>query len=127
MAQNNANIDAVEAEIDAVKNADSLADTPFSQLFHAARTSSRQYHTGVSMPVRVRDGELQVGSVVKTAQGEHHHVRDAPWDTTLGLPVKPFMGTRVARQLLVEQLEDLKKRHVQAANGWRDQGTPPCR
>lgn len=114
MAQNNANIDAVEAEIDAVKNAESLADTPFSQLFHEARTSSRRYHTGVSIPVRVRNGELQVGSVVKTAQGENHHVRDAPWDATFGLPVKPFMETRVAKQLLVEQLEDLKRRFIAA-------------
>lgn len=102
----------IEAQIDAIKTADSLAETPFAELFHEARTTSRDRATGVSAPLRVRDGRIEVGTVHYTQQGMHHHVRDAPWDTTIGLSVVPLMGIDRARSQLVRQLEDQYRREI---------------
>lgn len=102
----------VEEEIEAIRGIESLGDTEFSMLFHEARTTSRHHYTGVAAAWRVRDGELEIGDVVKTRQGEHYHVRDAPYDGTVTLPVKSFMDTRTARQEIVRQLQDLQRTYL---------------
>lgn len=108
----------VENTIEAVKNADSLADTPFSKLFHEARTTGRNRATGVTLQVRVRDGEFQThDNPVKTRQGEHLRGTDA-WDAMVSLPVKPFMDTRTARQEIVRQLGDVKRTYLQKREGY---------
>jgi hypothetical protein len=104
--------DVVEAQIDAVKEADSLGETQFSKLFHEARTTGRDRATGVSLQVRVRDDEFEVHSEpVKTRQGEHLRGTDA-WDSIISIPVKPFMDTRTARQEIVRQLRDFHRHEV---------------
>ena len=96
--------DVIEAQIDELKNADSLADTPFSMLFHKARTSKSRVYSGVSLQVRVRGGEIEVhDNPVKTRQGEHLRGTDA-WDSMISLPVKSFMETRTAKDEIIRQL-----------------------
>jgi len=109
-------VKVVENTINAVKNADSLADTPFSKLFHEARTTGRNRATGVTLQVRVRDGEFEAhDEPVKTRQGEHLRGTDA-WDGMVSIPVKPFMDTRTAQQEIVRQLRDLKRTYVSPAD-----------
>jgi len=101
--------EVVENTIESVRNADSLGETQFSTLFHEARTTGRNRATGVSLQVRVRDGEFEVHeSPVKTRQGEHLRGTDA-WDGIISIPVKPFMDTQTARQEIVRQLLDVKR------------------
>jgi len=106
--------EVVEEEIEAVKNADSLAETRFSKLFHEARTTTPDNHrtngySGVTVQVRARDGELEVhDSPVKTRQGEHLRGTDS-WDAKISLIVKPFMETRTARDEIIRQLRGLAK------------------
>jgi len=104
--------DVIEAQIDELKNADSLADTPFSMLFHKARTSKSRVYSGVSLQVRVRDGEIEVhDNPVKTRQGEHLRGTDA-WDSMISLPVKSFMKTRTAKDDIIRQLRSWLQNEV---------------
>ena len=104
--------DVIEAQIDELKNADSLADTPFSMLFHKARTSKSRVYSGVSLQVRVRDGEIEVhDNPVKTRQGEHLRGTDA-WDSMISLPVKSFMETRTAKDEIIRQLRSWLQNEV---------------
>ena len=96
--------DVIEAQIAELKDADSLADTPFSMLFHKARTSKSRVYSGVTLQVRVRDGELEAHSdPVLTRQGENLRGTDA-WDSMITLPVKSFMETRTAKDEIIRQL-----------------------
>jgi len=109
MAQKNSEV--VDAQIETIRGAESLADTPFSKLFHEARTTGRNRATGVTLQVRVRDGEFEGHDTpVKTRQGEHLRGTDA-WDGMISLPVRPFMETQTARQEIVRQLRDLQRRY----------------
>ena len=92
-----------------VRNADSIAETPWSKLFHEARTTSRKTYTSVSVPVSVTSDGVKVGDVVKTRQGEHFHMRDTSWDGVISLPVKPFMDTQTARQELSRRLKEFER------------------
>jgi hypothetical protein len=94
--------------ITTIKNSDSLAETPFSQLFHKSRTTSPRVWNSVTVPIRLNDGNIEVGDTVKTRQGEHFHVRNSSWDTTVSLGIKPFLDTRTARQEIVRQLKEIK-------------------
>ena len=108
-------IEVVEEQIEELKNAESLADTPFSKLFHEARTTSRQRATGVSLQVRATDETLEThDNPVKTSQGEHLRGTDA-WDGIVSIPVRPFMETRVARQEIRRQLRDLLRNYQRRA------------
>ena len=112
--------ETVEAQIDELKDADSLADTPFSQLFHDARTTGRNRATGVTLQVRVRDGQLEAhDSPVKTRQGEHLRGTDA-WDGMVSLPVKPFMETRTAKDEIIRQLRALQQTYQRKAERKRE-------
>lgn len=105
-------LDVIEAEIQALKDASSLADTPFSRLFHEARTTSRRRATGVVVQVRVRGGELETrDGPVKTRQGEYLSGTSS-WEGKVSLPVKPFMETMVAKQEIIRQLRDLKRNYI---------------
>lgn len=99
---------------DSISGRDSLADTPFSELFHEARTTSTDY-SGVAVAVRTDDAGhvTEVGDIVKERQGEHYHVRDTSWDAVVTLPVQPFMDVRTARQEITRQLRR-HARHAQA-------------
>ena len=118
--------EVVEAQIEAVQDAGSLAETQFSQLFHEARTSTPNNagthgYSGVTVQVRVRDDEIEVHeSPVKTRQGEHLRGTDS-WDGKVSLPVRPFMETRVARQEIVRQLRDLKRTYLQKEQRQQEQ------
>lgn len=108
--------DVVAEQIETVRNADSLGDTKFSKLFHDARTTGRNRATGVTLQVRVRDGEFEVHEKpVKTRQGEHLRGTDA-WDTMVSLPVKTFMESRVARDEIVRQLRAFERNQVAREN-----------
>ena len=96
--------DVIKAQIAELKDADSLADTPFSMLFHKARTSKSRVYSGVSLQIRVKDGEIDVhNDPVLTRQGEHLRGTDA-WDSMITLPVKSFMETRTAKDEIIRQL-----------------------
>lgn len=104
--------EVVEEQIEAVKNADSLCNTKFSKLFHEARTTGRNRATGVTLQVRVQDGEFEVhDEPVKTRQGEHLRGTDA-WDGMVRLPVKTFMKTGTARQEIVRHLKELQRSYT---------------
>ncbi len=92
--------------VEDVKNAENLSETPWSKLFHEARTTSRRHYNGVAVPFNVNDGEIEVGDVVKTRQGEHFHVRNTSWDGVMSLPVRAFMDTETARQEIVRKLRE---------------------
>jgi hypothetical protein len=111
--------DVVSAARDQLRDATSLADTPFSALFHAARTSTPDRagthgYSGVTVQVRVRDGQIETSDPVKTRQGEHLRGTDA-WDGMVSLPVKPFMTVRTARQEICYRLRDVEQRYVRQA------------
>ena len=109
--------EVVAEQIETVRNAESLGETQFSKLFHDARTTGRNRATGVSLQVRVRDGEFEVhDNPVKTRQGEHLRGTDA-WDSIISIPVKPFMDTQTAKQEIVRQLKVWQRN--QAANEQR--------
>jgi len=88
------------------KKEDSLKGTPFSDLYHVARTTSTDIFTGVSVPVNysVETDVITTGKPVKTRQGEHFHVRNTQWDFVIGLPVQPFMTTRTAKMSIERDL-----------------------
>ena len=118
MKQNTDAVEVVENTIEAVKNADSLGETPFSKLFHEARTTGRNRATGVTLQVRVCGGEFEVhNEPVKTRQGEHLRGTDA-WDGMVSIPVKPFMDTRTAQQEIVRQLRDVKRTYLRKRDGY---------
>lgn len=98
--------DVIEAQIDTVNNADRLAETEFSKLFHEARTSKSRVYSGVALQVRVTDdGEFEAHrEPVKTRQSEHLRGTDA-WDSIITLPVKSFMETRTAKSEIIRQLK----------------------
>ena len=101
--------EVVAEQIETVKEADSLGDTQFSKLFHEARTTGRNRATGVTLQVRVKDGEFEVhDKPVKTRQGEHLRGTNA-WDSMVSLPVKPFMDTGTARDEIVRQLRAFQR------------------
>lgn len=96
--------DVIQAQIDDIRGVESLADTPFSKLFHEARTAGRHY-SGVALQVRITDGKIESHSEpVKTQQGEHLRGTDA-WDTIITLPTKSFMEVRTARSEIIRQLK----------------------
>ena len=103
----------VDAQIETIKDADALGETPFSKLFHDARTTSRRRATGVTVQVRVSDdGAFEVHKTpVKTRRGEHLRGTDA-WDGRVSLPVKPFMETENARETIIRQLRDIKRSYI---------------
>jgi len=109
--------DVVDEQIKAVKNADSLAETKFSKLFHEARTSTPDNirtngYSGVTLQVRVRDGEFEVhDDPVKTRQGEHLRGTSS-WDSKISLVVKPFMDTETARDEIVRQLKQVQRNYI---------------
>lgn len=116
--------DVVSDAIETIRCAESLADTAFGTLFHEARTTSRRHYTSVSAVWRVCDGELEVGSVVRTRQGEHYHTRDAPYDGVVSLPVRPFMEVRTARQEIVRQLRGLRRTYLVSEQHEQEAATP---
>jgi len=92
---------AIEALIREVGTADRLADTPFSALFHEARTTSRRIYSSVTVRVHVEDGEVTVGDPVKTEPGQHYRPHEGQ---PIHLRIQPFMDTRTARQEIIRQL-----------------------
>lgn len=95
--------DPIEDEIETVKNADRLAETQWSKLFHEARTAG-QHYSGVTVQTRVADGRVETHSTpVKTRQGEHLRGTD-DYDTTVSLVQKTFMDTQTAKQEIIRQL-----------------------
>lgn len=102
-------VDVIDSQIETLSNADSIGDTVFSRLFHEARTTSRRRATGVSLQVRVSDGEFESHkNPVKTRRGEHLRGTDA-WDYIVSIPVKPFMETQTAKSEIIRQLRDMKR------------------
>jgi hypothetical protein len=102
-------VEVVEEWIDKLRGVDSLADTPFSELFHEARTSTPDHagthgYSGVSACFKIDGGELTVADPVKTRQGEHLRGTDA-YDGMLGLHVRPFMPVHEATDRIVHQLQ----------------------
>ena len=110
--------DVVEAQIETLRSADTLGETKFSKLFHEARTTTPDNfrtngYSGVTLQVRVRDGEFQVHEKpVKTRQGEHLRGTDS-WDAKVSLTVKPFMDTRTAKDEIVRQLRAFQRNQAQ--------------
>jgi len=109
--------EVVEAQIEELRNADSLVDTQFSKLFHEARTTTPDnYRTngysGVTAQVRVSNGDIEVSNPVKTRQGEHLRGTDS-YDGKVSLVVKPFMETRTAKDEIVRQLKALQRGYSQ--------------
>ena len=103
---NPTNADVIENEINAVKNAESLADTKFSKLFHEARTANPRVYSGVSLQVRITDGEVEVQDTpVKTQRGEHLRGTDA-WDSMINMPVQSFMDTATGKDQIIYQLRN---------------------
>ncbi|WP_226042486.1 hypothetical protein [Natrinema sp. DC36] len=110
MTESNSNqqkLDAIETIHNQVREADSLADTPFSELFHEARTSDKRY-TGATADytLEIEDGEptLTQQVCVKTRQGEHWMPDNDP-DLSIGMHAKPFLGTEEAKQRITDQLQ----------------------
>jgi len=105
-ANNATNAEVIESEIETVKNAASLGDTKFSKLFHEARTAKSRVYSGVSLQVRVKDGNVEVHDTpVKTRQGEHLRGTDA-WDSMINMPVKSFMDTKTGKDQIIYQLRN---------------------
>lgn len=84
-----------------LQNADKLAGTPFSELFHEARTCD-QIYTGVHCEYTIDSdtGTISQISLTKLRQGEH--VLDHPdaADFSLSLPRKPFMTAERAKEII---------------------------
>ena len=99
--------ETVAAAVEDLRGRESLAETPFSMLFHEARTSSGHY-SGVTVQVRVRDGTIETSDPVRTRQGQHLRGTDA-WDGKVSLPTRAFMEVQTARQKIVRQLRDLRQ------------------
>jgi hypothetical protein len=125
-------VDTIDDMIDRLHGRDSLADTPFSKLFHEARTSTpdtvrRNGYTGVSAQIRVRDGEIDVSKPVKTRQGEHLRGTDA-YDGMVHLHVQPFMEVSTARREIMRQLRAWKRNHIakREAEDWKRDHDPRC-
>ncbi len=108
--------DPIQSEIERIRNADTIGETKFSKLFHEARTTTpsgvrTNGYSGVSVQIRVKDGELQVhNDPVKTRQGEHLRGTDK-WDSIISIPVKPFMETRTAKNEITRQLKEFSRRY----------------
>lgn len=100
--------DALETEAERVRDADSLADTPWSALFHVSRTTKTDLNGGYSsVEVQYRatvNGVETHSEPVKTRQGEHLRGTDA-WDGTIKLRVEPFKTTSHAAERIAGQLE----------------------
>jgi hypothetical protein len=90
-----------------LKDIESLSDTPFSGLFHAARTAKSCY-SGVTIQVRIEDGAIETSEPVKIRQGQHLRGTDE-YDGMIHLPVKSFMRTETARNEISSQLKRLAR------------------
>ena len=106
--------DIIGAQIKQLKQADTLADTPFSGLFHQARTANSMY-SGVSQQARVRSGEIETAEPVKTRQGEHLRGTDA-YDSMITLPCKSFMRVETARDEIIRQLRAWRQHEQRPRN-----------
>jgi len=97
---------------------ESLADTPFGGLFHAARTA-RTYHSSAVVQVRVRDGAIETSDPVMQRSGESLRGTDA-WDGMISLPTEAFMTVRSARSQISHQLRDLQQTYGREAQRARE-------
>lgn len=97
---------------------ESLADTPFSGLFHAARTA-RAHHSSATVQVRVRDGEIETSDPVMERSSEHLRGTDA-WNGMISLPTKAFMTVESARSQISHQLRDLQQTYGREAQRVRE-------
>lgn len=88
-----------------VQDADKLADTPFSELFHEARTSNQIYNKiNCYYQIDPDTGSISQLTLFKLQQGEHILDHPNAADFSASLPRKPSMTTEYAKQLIVESL-----------------------
>lgn len=117
--------DVVDAEMERLRGVESLADTPYSRLFHEARTSTPHSartngYSSVTVQVRVTEnGQVETSEPVKTRQGEHLRGTDQ-YDGKISIPVQPFLDVRTARQEIVRQLRDLLRKYAEAERRERE-------
>lgn len=92
---------------DELSGINSLADTPWSELFHAAR-ADKTWADKVGVTVTVEDGRVVTGDVVTMQQGEHYHARNSnKWDGVVTMRTKAFMTVEEAVAFIRGDLQQL--------------------
>lgn len=95
---------ALEDLRDEVREADSIGETRLSKLFHEARTSRKRTWKSATAFIDIEDGEAVVDSVSKIRDGRWTPETLAAHDTTITVPVRPFMDTQMFRRAVADRI-----------------------
>jgi hypothetical protein len=115
----------IEEIRDDVLEADALGDTPFSELFHEARTSKENW-SKVSAFCDCGGEEVTIEAVDRLLNGEWSPETRQNYDFIISLPVVAFMSTEVARRHIIDELMQALQGKIQSiehAKRRRDQQT----
>lgn len=118
-AENKREIAAALEELrETLTNAEKIADTPLSKLFHEARTRNTNIHSSVTMFIDYdRESETWEASNVTALQQGEHWDSDARNSSDLLLPIsiKPFMDSDVFREQIGWELKESARHKKQDA------------
>jgi len=103
----------IEEIRDDVLEADALGDTPFSELFHEARTSKENWSKATAF-CDCGGEEVTVERVGRLLDGEWSPETRQKYDFTVTLPVTSFMRTEVARRRIVDELMQALRGKIQS-------------
>lgn len=100
----NAEIEAIEALEDEIKNADAIGDTRLSGLFHEARTTSKGHWKKVSAFCNIEDGEIVVDHLDKLSDGRWSPETRNRYDLVISVGIRPFMDSAEFRRAASDDL-----------------------
>ena len=103
----------IEDTCDDVVNADTLGDTPFSEVFHVARTSKTYWNKATAF-CDCGGEEVTVEAVKRLRKGERSPELREKYDFTVSIPVRAFMDTETARRRIADQLMQALRGKIQS-------------
>ena len=119
--QYEAEAEALEALRDEVLNADRIADTRLSGLFHEARTTRKGYWKSVHAFVNIgEDGKVVVDSLDKLSDGYWSPETRDRYDAILSVPVRPFMETDMFKSIIRDEISQAVSPRRQNAHRYRE-------
>lgn len=103
----------IEEIRDDVLEADALGETPFSEVYHVARTSKENWSKATAFCDCGGDA-VTVEAVDRLLDGEWSPETRRKYDFTVSLPVVAFMSTEAARRRIVDELMQALRGKIQS-------------
>lgn len=97
-------IEVLEDLDEDVQDADSIAETVLSELFHEARTTSKRHWKSASAFVNIDEDGIDVDHVEKISDGHWSPETRNRYDAIVSVPILPFMVTPEFKQAVRAEL-----------------------